>query len=60
MNATLTDIAKHNGSMTAVTKPKKGGYVFYGWLFLFTITEFQVALAGVSKHSGSLTSVSKH
>jgi len=57
--ATLTNIAKQSGSLTAISKPMSGGQVFYGWLFWFTITNYATVLSNVAKNTGTLTNIAK-
>jgi hypothetical protein len=57
--ATLTNISKNTASLTNITKPLTGGQVFYGWLFLFTISSYATVLTNISKHSVSLTNIAK-
>jgi hypothetical protein len=37
-----------------------GGEVFYGWLFWFTISRYDIPLTNTAKNSGSLTAVPKN
>lgn len=64
--ATLTNIAKSaTATIANVAKNRyvasSGGEVFYGFLFLFTITSIATgpSLANASKNSGTITNVAK-
>jgi hypothetical protein len=57
--ADLTNIEKHDASLTKFVKPHVG-QVFYGWLFWFTRPVFALHLTNVLKHDGALTAIPKH
>jgi hypothetical protein len=56
---TLTNVAKHNGSLTAISK-RLSAEPFYGWLFWFTRTIYNTATTSVAKHNGALSGIAKH
>jgi hypothetical protein len=57
--ATLTNIPINSASLTGVSKTAGGGLVFYAWMFLFTIPQYNVSLTGIPKTNASLTNVAK-
>jgi hypothetical protein len=59
MTATLINVAKHNGSLIAVSK-RLSAEPFYGWLFWFTRTIYNTATTNIAKHNGALSGIAKH
>lgn len=57
--ANLTNIARHNASMTGISKALTGGRVFYVWLFWFTISSYETTLTNVSKNTPTITNIAK-
>jgi hypothetical protein len=55
--STLTNIGKHAGSLTNVSRVAGSGVIFYAWMFWFTIPVYSTNLANFPKHDTALTNI---